>query len=408
MSDATLTAIQSLQFQDREAAERALLEFVREELDTPFAARSLELRPSAVSLNSMNGVLWTEEDEKLFFKTHVEPGSVVGEYYNAQLLADAGYPVISPSYASTEYGKQFLVYPFFEMRSLFDIARDIEVGSADNLDEIAEAQERGDCKLYDIYRDSRESVEAPAHADAPIHQLFHHRLTRGRFDKFYRDTAVLLPDGEFAYAELARKTWRVNGNALDVTLADCVETAAKVLDPAKASCEAVIGHGDAHNGNVFYDPAGGDLIYFDPAFAGRHSPFADLVKPLIHNVFLSWLYFPTVYDAEVALECRVGADSVEIEHDFALHEIRQRFLTSKVTYLLRPLVADMRARGALPVDWKSYVKSAAFCCPFLTLNLTDRDRFPPKITALGLSLAVEFASPAGVGALDRALSEAEQ
>src|SRR5262249_15618880 len=103
-NDTRLQQIQALQFTDRAAAEGLLLAFVRETfpaLDTV----GVELRPLAVSLNSFNGFLTLADKSKLFFKTHVEPGSVIDEYYNSMLLVQSGYPVILPRYASTEYGK---------------------------------------------------------------------------------------------------------------------------------------------------------------------------------------------------------------------------------------------------------------------------------------------------------------
>jgi len=48
----------------------------------------VELRPLAVSLNSFNGFLTLANGGRLFFKTR-GPGSVIGEYYNSKLLADA-------------------------------------------------------------------------------------------------------------------------------------------------------------------------------------------------------------------------------------------------------------------------------------------------------------------------------
>ena len=64
-----------------------------------------------------------------------------------------------------------------------------------------------------------------------------------------------------------------------------------LLEPAQSG-PAVVGHGDAHNGNLFLREAG--MVYFDPAFAGRHDPLLDLVKPLYHNVHAMWMYFPDV------------------------------------------------------------------------------------------------------------------
>ena len=74
-NDTRLQRIQSLQFTDSKAAETLLLAFVRDTFPDLGVAR-VELRPLAVSLNSFNGFLTLADDSKLFYKTHVEPGSV--------------------------------------------------------------------------------------------------------------------------------------------------------------------------------------------------------------------------------------------------------------------------------------------------------------------------------------------
>ncbi len=150
MNDSRLQRIQSLQFSDKAAAEALLLDFVRATFPN-LDVIGVELRPLAVSLNSFNGFLALADGGRLFFKTHVEPGSVINEYYNSTLLAQSGYPVILPRYASTEYGKQFLIYDVIESPSVFDVARAIERGERDDLPELAAAQNRADDQLLQIY-----------------------------------------------------------------------------------------------------------------------------------------------------------------------------------------------------------------------------------------------------------------
>jgi hypothetical protein len=48
----------------------------------------------------------------------------------------------------------------------------------------------------------------------------------------------------------------------------------------------------------------------------------------------------------------------------------------------------LRGRGWLRDDWRTYLKMALFCCPFLTMNLTDSNRFPDAVRWLGLSYAI--------------------
>src|SRR5258708_12872861 len=119
-SDSRLQHIQHLQFTDRAAAEALLLTFIREVFPALDVMR-VELRPLAVSLNSFNGFLTLRDGSRLFYKTHVEPGSVIDEYYNSTLLANAGYPIIHPPYASTEYATPFLIYAVLHSPSLFPL-----------------------------------------------------------------------------------------------------------------------------------------------------------------------------------------------------------------------------------------------------------------------------------------------
>jgi hypothetical protein len=87
------------------------------------------------------------------------------------------------------------------------------------------------------------------------------------------------------------------------------------------------------------------------------------------------------------------------------------FWNSKVERVLIPILTELKWRGWLREDWRDYLKAALFCCPFLTMNLTDANRFPPRISLLGLAMAVEMgaASAGRRSALDQALDRiAEQ
>ena len=115
---------------------------------------SVELRPLAVSLNSFNGFLRLADGRRLFFKTHTEPDSVIGEYYNAATLAEAGYPVLQPLFSSTEAGRQLLIYEVVEDPSVFDVAWTIENGDPTLLETLTVAQHDADRALAEIYRDT--------------------------------------------------------------------------------------------------------------------------------------------------------------------------------------------------------------------------------------------------------------
>lgn len=396
MSSISLQEIQQLQFTDKSAAEALLTEFIRDVFPNLYV-ESVELRPLAISLNSFNGFLSLLDGQRLFFKTHTESDNVIGEYYRSAILADAGYPVIQPKYSSTEAGKHLLIYDVIDDPAVFDVAWQIENGNSQNLDLLRDAQHKADDELLEYYQATLTYQTAEQAAQAPIHQLFYHRLKHGRLHRFYGDDSsdrvVMLPHGKQDMNDVRRVHWTINGQHYDDTLEDVIQRAIYLLQPEQAG-SAIIGHGDAHNGNVFLqrDEAPPRLLYFDPAFAGSHHPLLDLAKPLFHNVFAMWMYFPQEKQEQTNIRLSVDHDNNRwiVEHDYHLPEVRTMFLDSKTQRVLIPILKELKQRDALKVDWRAYLKAALFCCPFLTMNLTDAERFPPEISLLGLSMSIEM------------------
>ncbi|MFW5748842.1 MAG: phosphotransferase [Chloroflexota bacterium] len=402
MADDLLQRIQRLQFTDRPAAEAMLLQFINRTF--PFEVTACELRPQVISLNSFNGFITLADGTRRFFKTHTEEDTVIDEYYNAQMLADAGYPIIQPIHSSHETGQQILIYEVIEDPSVFDVAWALENGSTDyDAAALEQAQNDADDDLLQRYLETLEPQSAEGAAEAPIHQLFYHRLVGGRLRRFYgsvfpgehdEDKYIALPLGDVPLVTARAVRWSINGQSYDENLNEVIERAVSLLRPAQAG-PSVIGHGDAHNGNVFFQcrPEGeSSLLYFDPAFAGRHDPLLDLVKPLFHNVFAMWMYFPQEISQRSIIRYAMDKDIWLVDYDYDVPPIRQMFLRSKVERVLIPLIGMLKERNLLRPDWRPFLKSALFCCPFLTLDLTDTERFPPEISLLGLAMAVEMGS----------------
>ncbi|MAS34283.1 MAG: hypothetical protein CL610_09765 [Anaerolineaceae bacterium] len=395
MSNDLLQDIQTLQFLDKPKAEAMLKTLIGEVFSLDVVA--VELRPLAVSLNSFNGFVTLADNRRLFFKTHTEPDSVVGEYYNSAVLAEAGYPVIRPVMSSTESGKQLLIYEVINDPSVFDVAWQIECGQSSEAEGLSAAQHAADDELRQFYFNRLAIQPAEQAAQAGVHQLFYHRLTGGRLVKFYgslpgqqgEDVSIQLPGTTMPMSAVRRKQWVINGQRYEVTLDNLIQNAIEDLNPAQEG-PSVIGHGDAHNGNVFYNQESRSLTYFDPAFAGRHDPLLDLTKPLFHNVFAMWMYFPQEKAQALNISWDQQGDTWIVDHNYNLHPIREMFLTSKTDRVLVPLLSELVRRGWLRSDWRRFLKSALFCCPFLTMNLADANKFPPEISLLGLSMAVEM------------------
>jgi Phosphotransferase enzyme family len=400
MSDTVLQEIQALQFHDIPAASHRMLEFLCD-AQLPFTVASVIVRPLAVSLNSINGFITTSEGRKLFFKTHIEPQSIISEYYNAAILAEANYPVIQPLFGATEYGKQLLVYEYFDAPSLFDVLREVETGQRSDGDRIVAIQEQADRELAHIYHQTLAPLSAEQHAAAPIHQLFYHRLVGGRYASFYENQTVAIPHKTVPFNELSTWRWRINGVEYLESIQQIVQRSIEILNPAHQEVWSVVGHGDAHNGNVFL--SNDQLVYFDPAFAGRHSFLLDLTKPLFHNVFATWMYFPQAVAAQLDIQWQFQDGVLDVTHNFQPIPARLATLRSKLHHVLQPLLVELGDRQTF--NWREYLKAALFCCPFLTMNLRDAAKFPPTITLLGLALAVEMGSAAKGGLLDQELDQ---
>jgi len=405
MSD-VLAQIQALQFTDKARAEHLLIGFLCDTLQLDVIA--VELRPLAVSLNSFNGIMSLADGRRLFFKTHIEADGILNEYYHAGQLAQAGYPVLQPIYSSTEAGKQLLIYEVITDPSVFDVAWAIENGDNTYFDALRVAQNDADDQLLQIYKDTLGWQTAEDAAQVPVHQLFYHRLTGGRLARFYDpQVTITLPDGQHTMAEIRQAQWIINGQQYDLTLDDLITQAIEQLQPSQAGA-SIIGHGDAHNGNVFFRQP--SLLYFDPAFAGRHHPLLDLTKPLFHNVFAMWMYHPHDKAAQTSIQLQRDGDQWRVTHNYAIPAVRLMFLQSKVKRVLIPMLQTLKSRNWLPSDWRDYLKASLFCCPFLTMNLTDTAKFPPAMSLLGLAMSVEMGgeSLGERSLIDQTLDEVER
>ena len=396
----SLSTIQRLQFTDREKAERLLQRWFARHMH--LSTESVTLTPRAVSLNSFNG-FYRSDGEEYFFKTHVEEQGVLEEYYHAELLDQAGYNVVKPLRTLHEEGRQMVIYPVVRWPVMFDLVRALETDNEDEdainrVPTSAEAlafAEREECKrLLDIYQATLARSTAEEHAHAPVHQLFWHRLAGERFKSFYEGKHVPFPGehrADIPFNALLTYRWVINGAEQQHTLGELVERAKVVLHPARTAM-TIIGHGDAHFGNVFLENQR-SYLYFDPAFAGRHTPLLDVIKPLFHNIFATWMYFPHDIARHLHIAVSVHETAIILEHNYTLTPVRQAILQAKIQYLLIPLIEKLRSQNALAagwIDWIELMRLALMCCPLLTINLLDSARIPAAISWLGLSQAVQL------------------
>ncbi len=393
-ADQELIKIQKLQFSDKEMAEHMVRDWFACYLN--LKVDSVRLVPKAVSLNSFNG-FYTVDGEEYFFKTHVEEMGVGQEYYDAQVMHQAGYNIVLPLRSIQKYGQQMVIYPVIHWPEMFNLMRAYETGGETHgvtMEQLVAAEQHECKRLLEIYETTLKFSSAQENAQAKIYQLFWHRLAGERLQNFYVGEQVLLPRQDrrsIPFGDLLSYRWVVNGKLISLdgeqpTLRMLIEQGTRVLNPER-DFWTVVGHGDAHFGNVFLEE-GKRYLYFDPAFAGRHSPLLDIVKPFFHNVFAMWMYFGPDVARELQISVDLRGEVVYVEHNYDLPPIRLAMLKTKQKLLLKPLIELMRKRGVLPEDWREILRSALLCCPLLTIDMLKR--LPVSVCWLGLSQVMQM------------------
>ncbi|HVO02512.1 MAG TPA: hypothetical protein VMT54_09935 [Candidatus Cybelea sp.] len=399
-------------------AERVVGALIGEEF--PLRVARVAINRDAYSLNSLNGTVETDRGP-FFFKFHQEEGEdrMAGEYYRARILAEAGLPVDLPVEASTRPGRQILLYRLRHDRRLAEVARDLDmVSDQAQLHPVLKAQITLDHAVASVYQKTLHPITADQSATEPVHRLFHERLRDfdrpgeigGRFASFYRDREFELPGLTLDWRTLGDLRIAVNGVTYRESLGALFDASFAELDPRHFGGLGVVGHGDAHNANVWYEESGSvpRLTLFDPAFAGEHVPaLLAEVKPTFHNIFAHpfWLYEPQVAAERFMARVERRADVLAIETDWTLSPLRRAFLDIKAELLWRPLLRAVWVRDGLQEDWRRLLKLALFCCPTLVMNLrahgtTGAGSHNPVSSAIGLAVAVMMGSEPEAGASD--------
>ncbi len=411
-----------------EEAAPLIAEFARARLGLDCA--KVTLRSDNYSLNSLHGVVELATpfagERELFFKYHQEEEEAkgVGEYYNSKLLEAAGLPVDVPLASRTEVGEQILFYKLRRSPRLADVCREIEAGGAppELEGQIVRAQEELDRQVGGKYLETLHLAAGAEAAGEALHQLFFHRLVDpgagrpfppgGRWKAFYLDGEFLFPglDRPLTWGEVSQLRWNVNGVSYQRTLGELFAESLTVLDPAclPAQTPAVVGHGDAHNANVWAETEADPprLVMFDPAFAGRHLPaLLAEIKATFHNIFAhpEWLYYPEDAATRFSGSARLNGRTLEITHDWALTSLRRAFLETKTRLVWQPLLRALAQRDPAFAGsgWERYLRLALFCCPTLVMNLcAGAQRHNPISSLVGLSIAMMCGSEPEPGQSD--------
>jgi hypothetical protein len=365
-------------------------------------------RGSKVSLNSVNGIL-RGVGQAYFFKFHAEEGEAEtlenSEYYRAKMLIQLGWPVIEPLAVSHTPGEQCVVYPKLEAPTAYDLlgaqdARFLETGAYDDahVELLLEAERSYLRKTTQISLSTLQKPSAEL-KDASLHQLFAHRLiakgkTPARLDQFYTGKSMRTADGEgkIGFDELAQMKWRINGVVMEQSLATIIDLSKKQLAPENTAKHAsIVSHGDDHNGNKLL--VGKEFISFDPAFAGRHPALLGLIKGTMHNTLLHpfWYYEPERVNQKLKISLAIQKGKVDITYNAAdvLHSpLREAALDIYLAEVWQPVLARLKTENLVPDDWKDFIRCAAFCCPFLALNMIDQNRVGGELSFFNLAQCI--------------------
>jgi hypothetical protein len=394
-------------------AEAVIGRLIATTFDLPVAA--VEINRDRYSLNSLNGFVTTGDGRGFFFKFHQEEGEAdtVGEYYRAEVLREAGFPVDLPLHSSGEVGRQILLYRRRSEPRFADLCRAVDMGEA-AMAPLVEAQRALDRLIGERYVTTLHATTAADVAAESIHRLFHARLVDpgheqelgGRVRRFYVEQSFRFPGATLHWRDLSDMRWRINGVAYGGTLGALFEESRQRLQPGRlAGHGAVVAHGDAHNANVWAEPLDGAprLVFFDPAFAGRHIPaLLAEIKATFHNIFAHplWLYDAPIADRRFTAEVTVVGDVLDIRTDWQLSPLRKEFLAAKAALVWQPLLAALHGRGWLPAEWRRILRCALFCCPTLVMDLRAGGGadHTPVTSAIGLAVAIMMGSEPETGA----------
>lgn len=399
-----IVAIQQLQFRDREAAESQVTRWFQQAVG--LTVSNVELQPSAVSLNSFKGYASLHDGRRVYFKSHTESHSTQQSFYNSEEMIAAGYDIMQPIESRSALGTQVVLYAAddMELTSVFDLVQHAESTSPEDASTFASilAAERNECaRLLDLYSNTGRMSPPDEFAAAPVHQLFHHRLTGKRFENYYGPGRQLtLPNDTVLPIDVFMNLhWRVNGVDLPNSLQELVVEAIAVLSPDQSGF-TVIGHGDAHAGNIFVTPQQ-TYRYFAPAFGGRNPVLLDVVKPLYHNVFARWMYFPTEIANTLKFDWSIDDDVIDVTFDPLSDPLsnpisgpssspyRKELFKIKSQQLIEPLLRRLNNQDQLGAG-RRMIDLGLMCCPLLTVNPGDNTKYPATVSLFGFAQAVQL------------------
>lgn len=337
---------------------------------------------SPASLNSVaaSGMI---DGKKYFFKVHIESGSKVEEEYRqAELLAEAGWPVYEPSFKGDNPDFPLLAYLWTDSPTLFDRLDSTYKSEKSTLstDELKSLEDMNIAIGQAEIRKLKEASSQEA-ATAPIQMFFARRFEPGgRLDDWYKpDTVFHLPDFNGGILELEWKLikdakWVVNRQSYPQTLASIIKAARDVLAySGEDKAWVTTSHGDDHAGNIFL--AESQALVFDPAAASDVNPVVlSDVKALAHNCFLpmAGMYYAPKIPYQYAYDSH--SNVIKVEANFSkspAFEIQKTIAGQIVDLRINPALNLIKEKGTdMRAEYERF-RTALAGCALLTINIAE-------------------------------------
>lgn len=370
---------------------------------------------TAAALNSVSGVITLQFSDlpprTVFGKIHVEPDTnsinplgAKKEYEMAGMLADAGWPVLTPLTKSDNPDYPLLLYPVIEEEPLFDklersyLSGDVQINETE-LDALF---------LYNKKIGEKEAAKVRVGTkqeaiDAPVQTLLLKRFEQGgRIDQRYTtDTVFNLPGLEesITWGDLLDKKWNINGRDYDVTLRQIIDQARKSLAfEGEKETFLTISHGDDHAGNVrLTNPP----VVFDPAFAGWNPAALD-VKALAHTGFLpmaAMYYPPKGLETNYQMTDERITVTTNME-SLPMYQTQEKLAKQIIDTRMLPILKTIKEKGGDIEKEKLRVESGLAACALLTVNIAELlEENDGRAVGL-LPMAVMFATLQGMPMLE--------
>ncbi|KAI1131196.1 hypothetical protein F5Y10DRAFT_287424 [Nemania abortiva] len=230
-----------------------------------------------------------------------------------------------------------------------------------------------------------------------IQRFFHDRLVNDSRMHQHYGKGMTIAGQTFTLDQLLNLRWRVNDRPFP-SLREAFDEARRVTAPDSAkilSCPLVFGLGDAHGGNVMFNPSnekGGpsDALFIDFEVGDWHPVMLDLAKQLYADVFFETYYRHLIIgNTNNGLKYKISkhTNTIVVELNPQVDSLSQALLDAKLHYLLKPLIDLVRELGVELEEYVPVLTTALFLCATVASSFANHEESFVINFATGLILS---------------------